>query len=425
MKTKLILLVIVSIIVTILILSCETSTESKVDLLTKDKISGYVQKGPFINGSSISIYELDENLSQTGNVFNTQISDNKGTFEISDIELISNYVNFRADGFYFNEIIGEQSASQITFYALSDVSDKNNINVNILTHLEKARVEYLVSNESSFNDTKIQAQKEILSIFNIEKEDINSSENLDITVQGDDNAILLAVSLILQGFHSEGELTELLSNISTDIREDGKLNSSTIGSDLINHAVYLDTTTIRNNLEKRYSDLGVVPEIDHFEKYINNFITNTSFTITESIIEYPSSGLYGNNILSLNDTIYSGEDFSLAAYLQKGTSLKIKINALESGIWYYAGGTNWAITIFDFNTMSQTFTAIESGKYCDLQTYFDAGRYLIEYYEIASSDIPTRTKTITKKGSEPPDTSQVGSSSWVFHPILPCPRVLD
>jgi len=133
MNTKLILIVIVLLTITILLPRCKNPTES--DLITKNQIRGYVQKGPFINGSSISIYELDENLSQTGKVYNTQITDNSGSFTLNDITLISNYANIRADGFYFNEILGEQSASQITLYALSDVSDNNNLNVNILTYL--------------------------------------------------------------------------------------------------------------------------------------------------------------------------------------------------------------------------------------------------------------------------------------------------
>ncbi|MBN1186451.1 MAG: hypothetical protein JXB49_29515 [Bacteroidales bacterium] len=405
MKTNIISIIYMSIIAIFLIFRCENSTYPKSNIITKEKISGYVQKGPFINGSGITINELDEDLSQTGKVFNTQIADNKGGFEVNNIELASNYVCLRADGFYFNEILGEQSKAQITLYALSDVSDKNTINVNIITHLEKSRIEYLLSNGFSFDEAKQQAQSDILAIFNIRKTDIASSDLLDISEQGDGNAILLAISLILQGYRSEGELTELLSNISTDIKEDGKLNSSSLGSQLINHVVYLDTLAIRNNLEKRYSDLGVTASIPNFEAYLRNFIEGTSFPITESLIEYPSLGLYGKNILALNDTSYSGEYFSLAANLTKGTSLKVKITALKPylamdiwyGIWYYAvgSGNNWSITAFDYNTKTQFFTAIESDRSCDLKMLFDQGRFLIEYFEMNSA-IPTRTKTITK-----------------------------
>lgn len=387
---------IVSIIAISILNSCSKDDETK-PVIKKERISGFVQKGPFINGTSISINELNTDLSQTGKTYSTQITDNKGGFEIGNVELVSDFVSLRADGFYFNEIIGEQSNSQITLYALSDVSDKTTVNINVLSHLEKPRVEYLISQGIVFSEAKTQAQSEILEIFNINTTLTETSEVLDISQDGDNNAILLASSLILQGYRTEGELTELLSNISTDIREDGVLNSNSIGSQLINHAIYLDTTSIRNNLEDRYSDLGVFSEIPNFEKYIRNFIDNTSFEITESIIEYPATGLYGENILDLEKKSYKGGSFSLASNLAKGTELKIKITALGTGIWYYSLGSsnNWAITPFDKKTKSQYFTAIDSDKSCDLNMQFDSGTFLIEYFEMGVTE-PNRTKTITK-----------------------------
>jgi hypothetical protein len=358
-------------------------------------VIGYVQKGPFINGSSVTVYDLQSDLTPTGKSYNTQITDNKGTFKLSNISLSSNYVSLRSDGFYFNEISGKQSSAQITLYTLSDITGKDELNINILTHLEKSRVEYLIKNGMTFNDAKTQAQKEILAIFNIEKSDIKTSENLNISESGDDNGILLAVSAILQGYRSESELTELLSNISNDISTDGTLNSDTLGSDLINHAIFLDTVSIKNNLTKRYSDIGAAANIPVFGNYISNFISKTKFKITGSIIDYPENGIYGINLLSLNDTIFAQSDLSLAANLPKGTSLKIVITALdEGGYWSYFGGTenNWSISPFTGN--SQTFTAINSGTSCDLHmASFSSGRFLIEYYEI-NFKTPTRRKII-------------------------------
>jgi hypothetical protein len=377
-------------------------------------LMGYAQKGPFINGSSVTVFDLQSDLSPTGKSFNSQITDNKGTFQLSDIPLSSNYVSLRADGFYFNEISGRQSTAQITLYALSDISEKTNINVNILTDMERSRVEYLMKQGKSFTDSKVQAQKEILGIFNIEKSDIKTSENLDISENGDDNGILLAISSILQGYRSESELTELLSNIKNDIKEDGILNSSTLGSDLINHAIILDTVSIKHNLVKRFNDLGAPGNIPNFSKYIANFISKTKFEITGDNISYPENGLNGDNILSLSKTTYHGGldiYHSLAAQLADGTPLKIKITSLSSGksstsladsinpvampVWYYSPetNTNWSISIFDNTNYTQTFTAVESNKSCDLRMSFEKGSFLLEYFEMGAT-LPTRRKTI-------------------------------
>lgn len=377
-------------------------------------VTGHAQKGPFINGSSVTVFDLRKDLSPTGKSYNAQITDNKGTFELDQVELSSNYASLRADGFYFNEVSGNQSSSQITLYALADISEEGKVNVNLLTHLEKSRVEYLMKNGESFLSAKIQAQKEILAIFNIEKSGMKNSEELDISEAGEGNGILLAISAILQGYRQESELTELLSNIINDTREDGELNDASLGSALINHAVILDTSSIISNLEERYDEIGATSVIPPFGKYIANFISQTSFVVTESLIEYPPTGLYGDNLLNLADTLYNAEytnPYSLAAILQRGAALKIKITSLgnpvvpvDTGVppdtlkpkWFYAYGSsiNWNITNFDSNAYTQYFTAIETGASCDLHMYFEKGRFLIEYYEMNAS-LPTRSKIIT------------------------------
>jgi hypothetical protein len=68
--------------------------------LTFEKINGYAQKGPYLNGTSITIAELANDLVPTGKNFSSQILDNTGTFEIKNVELTFQYVELRADGFY-------------------------------------------------------------------------------------------------------------------------------------------------------------------------------------------------------------------------------------------------------------------------------------------------------------------------------------
>ncbi len=381
-------------------------------------IEGFVQKGPFVQGSSVTVFDLRNDLTQTGISFNTQINDNKGSFSLESITLSSGYITLRADGFYFNEVKGEASKSQITLYALADADDVNNVNVNILTHLEKARVEYLIKNGKSFSEAKSQAQQEVLKIFSIEKNDITTSENLNITEGGNDNAILLAVSAIVQGFRSEGDLTELLSNISNDIREDGILNEGNLGSQLVSHALYLDTAAIRDNLIMKYQPLGVNPDFGGFGAYVMNFLGQTEFDPVESIISYPQTGTYGFNVLYLSGNQYaSGMDksYSLAAGLPENISLKIKLTASECRsvlipssdstasylqitpkIWYYGfgSGVNWSVSTFDTSTSTQEFTSLEPGKTCDHKLHFEKGKFLIEYFEMNSAT-PTRTREIT------------------------------
>jgi len=366
---------------------------------TVKNITGLVQKGPFVNGSSITVFDLNSDLSQSGKSYNAQIKDDKGAFELNNVSLTSNYVSLKADGFYYNEVTGKQSGSQLTLYGISDISGRDKINVNVLTTLEKARVENLMKNGKSFSAAKSQAQKEILSIFNLSRPTIENSEDLNIATGGDDNGILLAISSILQGYRSESELTKLLSDISNDLAEDGILNDTTLGSELMNHAIYLVPEKIKTNLSQQYhiDTAG----FSSFGKYIDQFKKQSSYPVTKSLIDYPQTGTYGDNILHLSGTEYpSGMDVyqSLAVNLPENMTLMIKITSTSHNFWYNKVSSiqNWSVTTFDMDTYSQTFTAIDPGKSCDLRIRFDPGTFRVDYYEMGAST-PTHTKTITVK----------------------------
>jgi uncharacterized protein (TIGR02145 family) len=300
--------VIISII--IFAMACEKK-EGQTEII-KEKVSGLVQKGPYINGTSVEMFELNSSLEQTGNVFSTQITDNKGSFELNNVALSSSYVEFAANGFYFDEVEGEISPAPLNLYALSDITDISTINVNILTHLEKRRVEYLINNDENFAEAKTISQSEIIAIFGFDKAEMQNSETLDISVNNDDNAILLAVSLILQGERSVGDLTELLAGISTDIYQDGTLNDVAIMSDLRSSTIELNLQNIRENLVARYESLGITATIPNFEKYIADFLVftaeePTSETITATNITSISATLNGTVNPNSTSTIVTFE----------------------------------------------------------------------------------------------------------------------
>ncbi len=379
-------------------IGCKKKNETTTPTLGINRtITGSAQKGPFLNGSSIAVYELNQNYSQTGKVFNTQISDNTGSFQLIDIPLITNYVQIRADGFYFNEVCGSNSISQLTLNCIADIGSSGSLHVNLLTHLEKPRVAFLLSEGMPFDSAKKEAQREVLNIFNISLTGIQNSEFLDISQSGDGNAILLAISSILQGFRSESELSSLLSLLSNDIRSDGILNDTNVMSSIIDHAILLDTVSIRNNVSIFYQNLGINASIPHFETYIQQFINNSIFPRTNSVISYPVSGLYGDNLLLKNQLIYNGTDFSMTAGLKKCSQLTIRMHLISGGIWAYALGTNHNLNItpYDSGKNEQFFTVIDPDLPFDLHIHFPTGgTYLIEYYEITLST-PSFSKTIT------------------------------
>jgi len=378
----------------------EDLKDSDEDLkVTKEVFSGYAQKGPFINGSSVTISELKPNLDQTGRTYFTTISSNSGSFEKKDIELSSHYAELRIDGYYFNEVSGKTSVGQITLSALVDLKDANSANVNVLTHLEKPRVEYLVKQEKmKFAEAKQQAQREVLAIFGIEPPE-SASESLNLT----DNAALLAISCILQSYLSTGDMMELMANISADIKTDGVLDDTALGTKLINnaYAVSLPIISVRNNLTAKYAELGIDVTIPDFESYIQSFINSGLYPRT-SLITYPATGSHGVNILSEDVTSVKKSDiYSMKAEVPEGMSLKI---AVKDGIWSYVAipfPLNWFVSEYNSANKSQEFTVVESGKPNDLNfrpgsgALSENGQYYftVEYYENGSAT-PTKVKKV-------------------------------
>jgi len=363
-------------------------------------IDGLVQKGPFINGTSISIHELNADLTQTGKSFSTQIVDNRGTFELRNIKFESPYVELKADGFYFNEVNNETSNGQLTLYAIADIKNRVTLNVNVLSYLEKSRIQKLISNGETFQNAKKQAQAEVLAVFNIDNQNMPNSEELDISQADDQNAILLAVSAILQGHLSTGELAELLANFSTDIRDDGILNSNTTKSQLINAAKILDQAEVRSNIEAKYESMGLNVTVANFEDVVNYFIENSDFEVTDKI-EYPENGKYGKNVLCAENRSFPAGIYSMKAILPDGYTLKVELTG--DGLGYYIGQNDpgWVLDSSDPNSQISTYLSTRTGE-IDLKMgsgLNDFSRSVtVKIYENGASS-PTFTKVISADGN--------------------------
>jgi len=224
-------------------LSCSDDSGDKTPaVVRKEKISGVSQKGPFVEGSTATLYELNNDFIQTGRSFRDIISDNKGTFEIRGIEIVSPYAMLEASGYYRNENTGGISKAPITLFAIADVREKDQVNVNILTHLEYYRVLNLVENQGmSVKDAKRQAQKEILAVFGINSNGFKDSEDMTIFGTSESDAALLAISILLMGNLNEGDFSRRLTNMSQAIKDGGTWNDEVEKSSMIQWAAIVES----------------------------------------------------------------------------------------------------------------------------------------------------------------------------------------
>ena len=249
-----------------------TVEDQEIIAITDKTISGVSQKGPFVNGSSVTVQELDgETLAQTGNSYEGKIKNDMGEFSVKVTKLASQYALLKANGFYRNEVSGEKSKSQVTLYALTDVSNRDEVNVNLLTHLEYERSLYLAADDSvTVATAKKQAEKEVLASFEITG-DFANSEDLNIFGTDDGAAALLAVSILMQGNLSEADFTERLNDYATDIETDGMWGDTKTATKIADWASSKslggELENIRNNIAK----WDISTDVPAFEKYVDNF----------------------------------------------------------------------------------------------------------------------------------------------------------
>jgi len=260
---------------TILLAACgddgNSSSGDGVVKISDKTISGVSQKGPFVNGSSVTVQELDgETLAQTGASYEGKIKNDMGEFSVKVAKLASQYALLKANGFYRNEVTGGKSKSQVTLYALTDLSDRDEVNVNLLTHLEYERTMYLASDGMSVGEAKKQAENEVLASFGIEG-DFANSEDLDIFGAGDGNAALLAVSVLMQGDLSEADFSERLANYAADIEEDGEWDDEKSAAEIADWAA---EKSLKGGLSKIRNNIigwGLSGDVPVFEKYVDDY----------------------------------------------------------------------------------------------------------------------------------------------------------
>lgn len=262
-------------------------------------IKGLVEKGPFVSGSSVSVYELDNNLNATGRVFETK-TDDTGAFSLNtSTALVSKYVKVSVNGFYFNEYTGHLSDAQISLEAISSIDDidKANVNVNILTHLEMPRVMKLVSSGKSFQEAKQQAQKELLNAFLITDQTV-IPEEVSITANNTSANILIAISSILLNDRSDAQFTEFMSTLRNDL-VGGEVTQGTKNK-IAASSLGLSYSNIKENIKKRYEELGKTVQIGEFELFIDG---DGDGQIGDTYDEVPPNYIEETNVFDSESTV--------------------------------------------------------------------------------------------------------------------------
>lgn len=233
-------------------------------------VLGKVEKGPFVSGSTITIQPMDGNLQVLGSLYSATIQDDLGNFSFGSKLFEAPYAELTANGYFFNEVEGELSSGTLNLRALVDLSDETTVNVNLLTHLKYQRIQKLIAKGLKFEEANRQAQKELFTAFGLQKYAEKDASTFSIAGGTDESAALIAVSSLLLVDRSEAALTEYLAKLCREFGEKGLFSENTIQQIKEDkETLYNKLSSIRNNITKRYENLGLNVEIKELERFID------------------------------------------------------------------------------------------------------------------------------------------------------------
>ena len=234
------------------------------------KVSGTVEKGPFVQGSTINMQTMDDKLHPTGKTFMENIKDDAGTFDFGSLEFDTPYAKITATGYFFNEVTGELSKGMINLNALVDLSDKSSVNVNLLTHLKSQRIHKLIDEGNTFKAAASQAQAELMGAFGLQKYAGKDVSQFSITSGTDEAAALIAVSAIIQVDRSEASMTEFISKLTNEFGANGYFSDATkqtIAGSVDKVRSQLDA--ISKNIIGRYESIGKTVSVKPLKYYFD------------------------------------------------------------------------------------------------------------------------------------------------------------
>lgn len=330
---------------------CEDDKDKEIFTPKTYKVTGNVEKGPFINGSKITAQALDENYNLTGQVYQGIVVEDDGSFNLGEIKLNSPYVLLTADGYYFNEVYGELSTGQISMQSLVNLAANKQANINVLTHLKAQRMMQLLKNSSlAFDEADKQVQQEVLKSFGLERYAEKDVCNFSIASGTEEAGALIVVSSTLLRERTDAELTEYLAKLSAEFKAEGTFTENT-KKDLRESSYKLRVNDIADHIISRYkkiSDVDVtVPNLNYF-------------------IDWDGDGIAGNEPDAGEDVELTLDKREVVLPAEGGT-VRIKINCKVPVTLERPGGassgsvTEEMFPVFEYTDMEYT-KAIEGDE---------------------------------------------------------------
>lgn len=242
--------------------------------ITVDSLTGFAQKGPFLKGGKVTLYELYDGytLEKTGKTYSCEILNDSGYYKFPKMELSSQYVLISANGYYQELSTGVKSMEPVEIDALVDLRERETANINLFTHLEAGRVKNLVQHKQmNVQSAKARAKKEVLDIFHIDTTGFNTPfETMNVLGESDAEASLLAMSILLHNI-SDKTIPVILAGMVEDFAKNGVWTDSLYKAQMADETVFPDFMGSYAFYRADMIERGLFAKVPYFEKYLRYF----------------------------------------------------------------------------------------------------------------------------------------------------------
>jgi hypothetical protein len=237
------------------------------------RIEGSAAKGPFIRGSTVTVAPVDAAGNPSGQLFPTETNDALGNFSLqvplSGAALVS------GTGYYFNELTGALSTSNLTLNAYATVGGgaTQTVCVNLITQLTHDRVAHLMAGGATLPDAVTQAEHELGTALPLAGNPFGAGgvgiQMSLLTGTNAANAYLLATSAVfVQAANlagpSDAQLQQLINDTALSFGTSGTIDSSTVANLRVAEQT-VEPEAIRINVSSYFADGGstlTVPDLD-------------------------------------------------------------------------------------------------------------------------------------------------------------------
>lgn len=255
-------------------INSQSADEKNVIIFTVD-LSGYEQRGYAVGTRNLHVWVrnfFSTNYEMIDTSMSAQVDSATGKYSLTGAVLKDTIVEIQSGADDYIDIAGHRLMYDMDLVSLANVKERKTINANYLTTLASELVKHNLRHRHSFAEAKTMANTAVLKALQLPTENVDF-ETYSIYGEGEGDAMLIAVSILVEMFHLEYSMrTDWLPLDIDTLTEQFKYPE--VYSRLVNLAERLlwegSVDSVRKAIESRSPNGKVGP----FEKYLSIFFAN-------------------------------------------------------------------------------------------------------------------------------------------------------